>query len=55
MSGLRESGRWHLLPGDVAAEHEICIACGVSPLVARVMVARGIRDAKSAQDRKSVV
>lgn len=50
MSGLRESGRWHLLPGDVAAEHEIRIACGVSPLVARVMVARGIRDAKSAQE-----
>ena len=49
MSGLRESGRWHVLTGDVAAEREVREACGVTPLAARVMVARGIRDAESAR------
>ena len=49
MSGLRESGRWHVLPGDVAAEHEIRSATGVTALAARVMVARGIKDAETAR------
>ena len=49
MSGLRESERWHVLPGDVSAERAVREATGVTPLAARVMVARGIRDAASAR------
>ena len=49
MSGLRESGRWHVLPQDIAAEHEVRAATGVTPLAARIMVARGIRDAAAAK------
>ncbi len=50
MSGLRESGRWHVLPADMAAEHEVRSATGVSSLAARVMVARGIRTAQEARE-----
>ena len=49
MSGLLESGRWRVLAGDAAAERAVGEACGVTPLAARVMVARGIRDADSAR------
>ena len=48
MSGLRESDRWHVLSGDAVAEHEVRAATGVTPLAARVMVARGIRTAADA-------
>ena len=50
MSGLRESRRWHVLTGDLAAERRVREACGVTPLVARIMVARGIRDGRSAHE-----
>ena len=50
MSGLRESGRWHVLPADIAAEHEVRSATGVSSLAARVMVARGIRTGQEARE-----
>lgn len=49
MSGLLETGRWHLLSQNIAAEHEICSACNITPLAARIMVARGITDAESAK------
>ena len=48
MSGLLESERWDVLSGDIAVERMMCETTGVSPLAARVMVARGIRDAASA-------
>ena len=50
MSGLRESDRWHVLTGDAVAEHEVRAATGVTPLAARVMVARGIRTAAQARE-----
>ena len=50
MSGLRESDRWHVLTGDAIAEREVRAATGVTPLAARVMVARGIRTAADAHD-----
>ncbi len=50
MSGLRESGRWHVLSGDVAAEHEVRAATGISSLAARVLVARGVRTAEAARE-----
>ena len=49
MSGLRDSDRWHVLAADIAAEHEVRAATGVTPLAARVMVARGVKDAESAR------
>ena len=49
MSGLVRSGRWHVLAGDPAAEQVVQQSCGVTPLAARVMVARGIRDADAAR------
>ncbi len=50
MSGLRESGRWHVLPADIAAEHEVRSATGISSLAARVLVARGVRTAEAARE-----
>lgn len=49
MSGLLESGRWHVLPQDIAAEHEVREATGVTPLAARIMVARGVTTADDAK------
>lgn len=49
MSGLFESERWQVLSRDVAAEHRIREATGISPLAARVMAARGIATAEEAQ------
>ena len=43
MGGIVGSDRWELLPRDVDAEHGLVSALGVSPLVARVLVARGVR------------
>lgn len=41
MGGLIGSKRWDVLPSDVEAERELVEALGISPLVARVLVARG--------------
>ncbi len=43
MAGLKDSRRWDVLPGDAAAEAELAEALDVPPLVARVLIARGIR------------
>lgn len=50
MAGLMDSRRWDVLDGDPAAERELCEACGVPPIVARVMVARGITKADQARE-----
>lgn len=49
MSGLLGSGRWRVLKGDADAERVVLEATGVTPLAARVMVARGVRDAETAR------
>ena len=49
MSGLRESGRWNVLAGNLAQERAVREACGVTPLAARVMVARGIDTPEAAR------
>lgn len=49
MSGLKDNRRWELLPRDVRVERLLQKSCNVSPLVARVMAARGIKTAEQAQ------
>ena len=49
MAGLQASGRWHVLGGNLAAERAICEATGVTPLAARIMVARGVTDTAAAR------
>ena len=44
MPGLADSRRWSVLPGDARAERALVEALGLAPLVARVLVARGISD-----------
>lgn len=44
MAGFDDSTRWRLLPSDSAAEARLVEEFSVSPLVARVMVARGLTD-----------
>ena len=44
MSGLFDSKRWEVLKGDPAAEQRLIDELGVGPLVARVLVARGMCD-----------
>ena len=50
MSGLLDSKRWEVLPADPAMERSLAESLGVPSLVARVMVARGIRDVRQAQE-----
>ena len=49
MAGLLESRRWELLPQDPEAEQRLAQHLGVAPLVARVLVARGICDPDEAE------
>lgn len=49
MGGLTGSRRWDVLPGDAVTERQLSQALGVSPLVARVLVARGITTAEEAR------
>ena len=49
MSGLIGSERWDLLPSDEASEHRLVQALAISPLVARVMVARGLSEVDEAK------
>ena len=44
MPGLADSRRWAVLEADPAAERSLVASLGVSPLVARVLVARGLYD-----------
>ena len=44
MPGIRDSVRWEILSADAEAERRIVSACGVSPIVARTLVARGMGD-----------
>jgi len=49
MAGLRDNRRWEVLGSDPEAEGLLSGACGIPPLVARVMVARGIRTPEAAR------
>lgn len=42
MAGLADSRRWQVLPRDEVAEERLVHDMGIAPLVARVLVARGI-------------
>ena len=49
MSGLDQSRRWTVVPGDVPAERALAKELSLSPLVARVLVARGHASAEDAR------
>lgn len=52
MSGVSDSRRWNVLPSDPQAERTLVEAlgdCGMTPLVARVLVARGMSDPDEAR------
>jgi len=49
MAGLADSRRWQVLTGDVTAERRLVAELGVTPLVARVLVARGVTDTAAAR------
>ena len=49
MGGLAGSSRWEVLPGSDEAERRLVDALGVSPLVARVLVARGHAEVEDAR------
>ena len=50
MAGLFASDRWSLLSANPAAELELRRNLGVSPLVARVLAARGLTDVERARE-----
>ncbi len=50
MPGLRESRRWRVVPRDPAVESTLVRELGVSPLVARVLVSRGVATVADARD-----
>lgn len=50
MAGLKDSRRWDVLPGDEEAESRLQKALGVPALVARVLIARGIRSEAEAEE-----
>ena len=50
MADLLTSGRWSLLSANPAAELELRRSLGVSPLVARVLAARGLTDVERARE-----
>ena len=49
MGGLIGSKRWDVLPSDDEAERRLVEALAISPLVARVLVARGLSDVEDAR------
>ncbi len=49
MASLSRSKRWELIPYDPQAAECIEAACGVTPLVARIMAGRGISEAEEAR------
>ena len=50
MGGLADSNRWDVLVPDEAAERALVAECGVSPLVACVLSARGMTDPSGVRD-----
>ena len=50
MPGLADSRRWNVLAADRAAERSLSRELGISPLVARVLVARGLADFEEARE-----
>lgn len=50
MSGLLDNRRWDVLPTDEVAASLLCREVGVTPLVARVLISRGITDPRSARE-----
>lgn len=50
MAGLCDSKRWQVLPYDETLVHEIVRACEISPLVARILVSRGIKTPEQADE-----
>ena len=49
MPGVAESHRWNVLPPDARAERALVEQVGASPLVARVLAARGLTDPDEAR------
>ena len=49
MASLESSRRWQVVPANRDAEERLVRALGVSPLVARIMAARGIDDVPAAR------
>jgi single-stranded-DNA-specific exonuclease len=49
MASLSNNRRWELVPYDPAVAARIEAACGVTPLVARIMAGRGILDEQQAR------
>ena len=49
MGGLSGSKRWNVLPSDDEAQRRLVEELGLSPLVARILVARGLGDVRDAQ------
>ncbi len=49
MTSLAHSRRWEVVPFDEAAATSIATACGVAPLVARIMAGRGITTPEEAK------
>lgn len=49
MAGLLDSGRWEILPQDPQAERALVDACNVPAIVARALVARGVRGVEEAR------
>lgn len=50
MAGLTGSKRWQILEGDEDASRRLASELGITPLVARVLVARGVTDAQAARE-----
>ena len=48
-TGLLNSPRWEVLERDEAAERDLISSLGVTPLVARVLVARGVKEVEAAR------
>lgn len=49
MAGILDSKRWELLPTDERSERTLVAELGVTPLVARVLAARGYSDVEAAR------
>ena len=50
MASLARSKRWEIVPYDPQVSQAIEDACGVTPLVARIMAGRGISTVKQARE-----
>ena len=50
MPGLSDSRRWSVLAADPEAERSLAAELKISPLVARVLAARGLRESREARE-----